>query len=93
MGSVPLLLSIASGSRSMGLHLVIEYLRMCNYLAAQRVTCFIANSHFVAQRIAKYYGLESTVIYPPVRTADAFISNQISDYYLSVGRLIPAEAR
>lgn len=68
-----------------------NYLRMCNYLAAQRVTCFIANSHFVAQRIAKYYGRQSTVIYPPVRTADGFISDQVSDYYLSVGRLIPAK--
>jgi len=68
-----------------------NYLRTCNYLAAQRVTCFIANSHFVAQRIAKYYRRQSTVIYPPVRTADGFISDQVSDYYLSVGRLIPAK--
>jgi glycosyltransferase involved in cell wall biosynthesis len=68
-----------------------NYLRMCNYLAAQRVTCFIANSHFVAQRIAKYYGRQSTVIYPSVRTEDGFISDQVSDYYLSVGRLIPTK--
>jgi glycosyltransferase involved in cell wall biosynthesis len=68
-----------------------NYLRMCNYLAAQRVTCFIANSHFVAERIAKYYGRQSTVIYPSVQTADGFISDQVSDYYLSVGRLIPTK--
>jgi glycosyltransferase involved in cell wall biosynthesis len=68
-----------------------NYLRTCNYLAAQRVTCFVANSHFVSQRIAKYYGRQSTVIYPPVRAADGFISDRVSDYYLSVGRLIPTK--
>lgn len=41
-------------------------LRMTDRMAAERVDYFIANSKFVAQRIAKYYRRESKVIYPPV---------------------------
>jgi glycosyltransferase involved in cell wall biosynthesis len=37
-------------------------------MTAQRVDHFIANSHFVAERIRQHYGREATVIYPPVDT-------------------------
>jgi glycosyltransferase involved in cell wall biosynthesis len=62
--------------------------RIADYVAAQRVDHFIANSHYVARRIRKYYGRESTVIYPPVNAAQGYWAEQHDDYYLSVGRLI-----
>lgn len=53
----------------------VPVLRRFDYAAAQRVTHFIANSHFVADRIRKYYDRESEVIYPPV-AVDDFRSDQ-----------------
>ena len=35
---------------------------------AGRVDRFVANSHYVAERIRRYYNRESTVVYPPVDT-------------------------
>ena len=37
-----------------------------DYIAAQRVDCFITLSQTVRRRIAKYYRRESDVVYPPV---------------------------
>lgn len=57
---------------------------------AQRVDLFLANSRFVAGRIARFYGKPSLVVYPPVDTAywtrdpDA----QREDYFLLSGRLV-----
>jgi glycosyltransferase involved in cell wall biosynthesis len=36
---------------------------------AGRVDSYVANSHYVAKRIRRYYNRESTVVYPPVDTA------------------------
>jgi len=68
-------------------YLTAHYLRQWDFLAAQRVDHFIANSAYIAQRIRTYYRRESTVIYPPVDTSPAYISKETADYYLSVGRL------
>ncbi|MGD0940006.1 MAG: glycosyltransferase [Terracidiphilus sp.] len=62
--------------------------RVSDFVAAQRVDSFIANSNYVARRIRRYYRRDSTVIYPPVDVANAFLSETHDDYYLSVGRLI-----
>jgi glycosyltransferase involved in cell wall biosynthesis len=62
-------------------------LREWDYQAAQRVSHFAANSVYIQRRIEKYYGRNSSVIYPPVDTSKGYISSSIGDYYLSVGRL------
>jgi glycosyltransferase involved in cell wall biosynthesis len=62
--------------------------RIQDFVAAQRVDHIIANSHYVARRIRKYYARNSTVIYPPVNASKGYISDTQDDYYLSVGRLI-----
>ncbi|MDO9399800.1 MAG: glycosyltransferase [bacterium] len=67
--------------------LVLNYIRMWDRLAADRVDKYIANSNFIANRIKKYYKQESTVIYPPVETSKFKISEKISDYFLIGGRL------
>lgn len=69
--------------------LVLNYIRMWDRLAADRVDQYIANSKFVAQRIKKYYKKESTVIYPPVETEQFKIAEQVGDYFLIGGRLAP----
>lgn len=71
------------------LPLVLTKLRVWDQLAAQRVDYFVANSRFVAQRIKKYYGRESKVIYPPVPTRNFSAVTDLGDYYLVVSRLRP----
>ncbi len=69
--------------------LVLNYVRMWDRLAADRVDEYIANSRFVAKRIKKYYKRESTVIYPPVEIEKFKISAKTGDYFLIGGRLAP----
>src|SRR3989344_5719589 len=46
--------------------IVNHYLRQYDFLAAQRVDEFIANSENTRKRIQKFYRRDATVIYPPV---------------------------
>ena len=70
---------------------LVALLRRWDFAAAQRVSHFIAISTAVKERIRRYYGRSSTVIYPPVETARfrSAASLDIEDYYLVVSRLIP----
>lgn len=72
-----------------GLRPLMAALRRWDYAAAQRVTHFIAISTEIRQRIARYYGRESVIIYPPVDTARFQPSATVEDYFLVVSRLIP----
>ena len=56
--------------------------------AAQKVTHFIANSAYVADRIRRVYGRESTVIHPPIDLCLARSVTQPSGHYLCAGRLV-----
>jgi len=47
---------------------ILERLRRWDTRTADRVDLYLANSHFVAERIEQYYGRESTVLAPPVDT-------------------------
>jgi glycosyltransferase involved in cell wall biosynthesis len=58
-------------------------------VSAHRVDHFVANSHFVASRVAKYYRREATVIYPPVDTTLFTPGEDTGDYYLMVTALVP----
>lgn len=66
-------------------------LKRWDYAAAQRVSHFIAISSAVQERISRFYGRRSTVIFPPVETArfEAMASEAVEDYFLIVSRLIP----
>jgi glycosyltransferase involved in cell wall biosynthesis len=71
---------------------VANYLRMWDVTASSRVDEFIAISNHVSQRIRRYYGRASTVIFPPV---DNEFYRPVSDkplaepYYLVVSGLVP----
>lgn len=71
------------------LPLTLHKLRSWDRLAADRVDYFIANSQTVAERIKKYYGRDSKVIYPPVDVHKFKISSEPKNYYLAGGRLVP----
>lgn len=68
--------------------LFLNYLRVWDEAAASRPDQYIANSHFVAQRIKKYYQMEAPVIYPPVKTQQFYISPEAKDYFLIVSRFL-----
>jgi glycosyltransferase involved in cell wall biosynthesis len=67
----------------------MNYIRLWDEQAAQRVDKFIANSRFVAQRIKKYYHQPARVIHPPVRTDLFYMADKIDEYFLLVGRFLP----
>jgi glycosyltransferase involved in cell wall biosynthesis len=66
-----------------------HYVRNWDFMAAQRVTHFVAISNYIAGRISQYYRRESTVVYPPVDTARGFLANTVEDYYFVAGRMVP----
>jgi glycosyltransferase involved in cell wall biosynthesis len=68
----------------------LERLRRWDRDSAARVTEFVANSAFVAERIRRHYGRTASVIHPPVDT-DFFTPAQSprSDYWLVVAALVP----
>jgi glycosyltransferase involved in cell wall biosynthesis len=69
--------------------LASHYVRNWDYLAAQRVDHFIANSSYVARRIHKYYRRRSAIIHPPIDTSQSYLAGSHDEYYLAVGRLVP----
>lgn len=67
----------------------LNYLRLWDRIAADRVDHFIAISQAVGQRIQKFYRHESVVIYPPVSTTRYAPVDGGDDYFLIISRLIP----
>ncbi len=68
---------------------LVSYLRVWDRAAADRVDSFISNSHYVKTRIEKYYRRTAHVIHPPVDTSWLEPRNDIGDFFLVVGRLVP----
>jgi glycosyltransferase involved in cell wall biosynthesis len=71
--------------------MLLHYLRIADYAAAQRVDVWLANSKYTQQRIEKYYRRPSEVIYPPVRTDFFYPLIQPRRHFLVVGRLTPSK--
>lgn len=59
----------------------VSKIRLWDYYSSKNVSEFIAISDYVAQRIQKFYGLSSTVVYPPVKLEKINIDYK-EDYYL-----------
>lgn len=74
--------------------IVAHFLRPYDFLAAQRVDFFLANSENIKLRIKKFYHKESKVIYPPVeveKIKKATLNLKPKDYYLVVARVVGAK--
>ncbi len=69
----------------------LSKLRQWDFLSAQRVDLFIANSEFVKNRISKFYRKNSEIIYPPVdiNNNKPVKKEDLGDYFLIVSRLRP----
>lgn len=67
----------------------LHKIRLWDISTINRVDHYIANSHYIAKRIKKVYGKESTVIYPPVDVKKFELYEQKEDFYLTASRMVP----
>lgn len=67
----------------------LHYLRNWDAATANRVDHFASISHYIARRIKKVYGRDSTVIYPPVDVEEIALGTKKEDFYLVVSRMVP----
>lgn len=67
---------------------LMNYMRVWDLAAANRVDYFIANSENVARRIWKHYKREAVVIHPSVRWNMFSISEIDEPYFLILSRLV-----
>lgn len=68
---------------------LLTNIRTRDLAAARQVDYFVANSRVVRERIARFYGRGSAIIYPPVDVNRFQPSEQHDDYFLIVSALVP----
>jgi len=74
--------------------IVGHFMRLYDYKTAQLINNWIANSKNVQARIEKFYGKESTVIYPPIDVEEIISKTKGAKkegYFLMVSRLVGAK--
>lgn len=64
-------------------------LRQWDVASASRVDGVIANSSFIARRIAKAWGREARIVHPPVAVDEFAPSSHVGDRYLWVSQMTP----
>lgn len=62
--------------------------RQWDWIAAQRVDTYVANSETTQRRIARYFNREAEVVYPPVETG-RFSPAPVGDFYVVLSELMP----
>jgi glycosyltransferase involved in cell wall biosynthesis len=78
-GFAPLLRPLAPG--------LLGAVRRWDVAASRRVTAYIANSALTAERIADFYGRQSSVVHPPVDVGRFDSVPAPEDYFLLVGEV------
>jgi glycosyltransferase involved in cell wall biosynthesis len=68
---------------------VLDWLKRWDRRTSRRVHHFVAISKTVAERIARFYGRDSTVIHPPVDTTFFSPGGEQQDSFLVVSALVP----
>jgi len=69
---------------------LINFIRVWDYIAAQRPDFILTNSETTRKRIQKFYGRDAKVIYPPVDLnikTDKGLKKAVVPYFVAVGRL------
>jgi glycosyltransferase involved in cell wall biosynthesis len=67
---------------------VLQRWRQWDWIAAQRVDSYIANSETTRRRIARYFTREAEVVYPPVEI-ERFAPATPADHYAVLSELMP----
>ncbi len=66
---------------------VLSQWRQWDWIAAQRVDRYVANSQTTADRVRRYLGRESTVLHPPVEI-DRFAPGPVGEHYVVLAELM-----
>ncbi len=69
--------------------LILNYVRIWDRQAADRVDFFISNSRTSLRRLKKYYKRDAPIVYPSIDINEFYVSKKIGDYYLAGCRLVP----
>jgi glycosyltransferase involved in cell wall biosynthesis len=69
------------------LQVVLSRWRRWDWIAAQRVDRYVANSRLTASRVRRYFGREADVLHPPVEL-ERFWPGQVGAHYLVVAELM-----
>ena len=69
------------------LRVLLSRWRQWDWIAAQRVDAYVANSAVTAARIRRYFGRESTVLHPPVELS-RFSPGPVGEHYLVLAELM-----
>ena len=77
------------GIKSWLVRAALHYLRVWDSAAANRVDAYLANSSYVARRIAKLYRRPARVIYPPVDTERYRPDLPREEFLVAVSRFAP----
>ena len=77
------------GPKSWLARATLHRLRQWDVASAHGVDSFVANSRFVARRIAKAYGRRAAVVWPPVDTEAFTPGGERKDDYLVMARQVP----
>jgi glycosyltransferase involved in cell wall biosynthesis len=67
---------------------VFQRWRQWDWIAAQRVDLYAANSETTRKRVKRYFGRDATVLYPPVET-ERFAPGPVGDGYVVLSELMP----
>lgn len=82
-------LNLKKGLKGLFVRWQLHKIRTWDVRSSNSVDVFLANSSFVAKRIAKIYRRESVLLYPPVDTRLFSLQERKDDYYVTAGRLVP----
>jgi len=69
--------------------LILNYVRIWDRQAADRVDFFITNSRTSLKRLKKYYKRDAPIVYPSVNINEFYVSKKTGGYYLAGCRLVP----
>ena len=67
---------------------VFQRWRQWDWIAAQRVDAYVANSETTRRRVARYFGRDATVLYPPVEVG-RFVPTRPGSAYVALSELMP----
>jgi glycosyltransferase involved in cell wall biosynthesis len=80
---------LSRGFRSLLARALLHYLRIWDMRTANGPERMIANSAYIARRIAKAYRREADVVHPPVDLENLPFGAQREDFYLAASRMAP----
>ena len=69
------------------LGVIFQRWRQWDWIAAQRVDAYVANSETTRARVARYFGRDATVLHPPVETG-RFAPGAVGDAYVVLSELM-----